>query len=67
MQSVPALRDPKGFEEIHANATALAPWLRGEAARIEEARRLPDDVVDALKRATIPKSIIATDPSGWTK
>ena len=51
MQSLPALREPKGFDEIRANAIALAPWLRSEATRIEEARRLPADVVDALKCA----------------
>ncbi|HSP96780.1 MAG TPA: acyl-CoA dehydrogenase family protein [Candidatus Dormibacteraeota bacterium] len=50
---LPALLDPLGYEQILANATSLAPWLRAAAARIEEQRRLPDDVVDALKRAGV--------------
>jgi alkylation response protein AidB-like acyl-CoA dehydrogenase len=48
---VPQEGTPLGFTEIRDAATAMRPWLRERSADIEAARRLPDDVVDALKAA----------------
>ncbi|MDH3642027.1 MAG: acyl-CoA dehydrogenase family protein [Gammaproteobacteria bacterium] len=45
------LLEPAGFTEILANARAITPYLAARSAEIEEARRLPSDVVDTLKRA----------------
>lgn len=50
-EAAPTPADPLDAQTILANATALAPWLRSRADRIEEARRLPDDVVAALRAA----------------
>ena len=48
---VPQAGGPLGFTEIRAAATAMQPWLRERASAIEAGRRLPEDVVDALKAA----------------
>lgn len=37
-----------GAEEVVKKAAALVPWLSEQAARIEEARRIPDDVAERL-------------------
>jgi 3-hydroxy-9,10-secoandrosta-1,3,5(10)-triene-9,17-dione monooxygenase len=37
-----------GAEEVVKKTAALVPWLCEQAARIEEARRIPDDVADRL-------------------
>jgi len=50
-EAPPAPADPADAASILANARALAPWLRTQGDRIETARRLPDDVVDALRSA----------------
>lgn len=47
----PAMVEPVDFPSILANARTLAPWLRDQSERIEETRRLPPDVVDALRTA----------------
>jgi alkylation response protein AidB-like acyl-CoA dehydrogenase len=47
----PAAQEPVDAPAILANARALAPWLRSQGDRIEATRRLPDDVVAALRGA----------------
>jgi indole-3-acetate monooxygenase len=42
---------PLSPEDILRNARSLAPWLRERGAAIEEARRLPDDVVARMRDA----------------
>ncbi|GIQ76842.1 acyl-CoA dehydrogenase family protein [Bradyrhizobium sp. RD5-C2] len=37
-----------GAEKVLERTAALAPWLGEQAARIEEARRIPDDVAERL-------------------
>jgi alkylation response protein AidB-like acyl-CoA dehydrogenase len=49
------------MEDIYANARSLSPYLRDKAAEIEEARRLPPDVVARVRaaglfRLTMPKT-----------
>ncbi len=48
--SVELLR-PDGFDEIFKNATSLRNWLPQKSDEIEEARRLPADVVRQLVQA----------------
>lgn len=40
--------DVRGAEQVVEKAAALAPWLSEQASRIEEARRIPDDVAERL-------------------
>src|SRR5260221_13474305 len=37
-----------GAEKVLERTAALVPWLGEEAARVEEARRIPDDVAERL-------------------
>jgi len=39
---------PSDGRNVVSGAAALAPWLAEQARRIEEARRIPDDVADRL-------------------
>lgn len=50
-QAMPVFDEPVGFEQILGNAERLAPWLSRRSDEIEQARRLPPDVVDALRTA----------------
>ncbi|WP_426409672.1 acyl-CoA dehydrogenase family protein [Bradyrhizobium ganzhouense] len=40
--------DLRGAEQVVEKTAALVPWLSEQAARIEEARRIPDDVAERL-------------------
>lgn len=40
--------DVRGAEKAVEKTAALVPWLSEQAARIEEARRIPDDVAERL-------------------
>lgn len=40
--------DLRGAERVVEKTAALVPWLSEQAARIEEARRIPDDVAERL-------------------
>jgi alkylation response protein AidB-like acyl-CoA dehydrogenase len=53
MTRTPVAEVPRTAEEILARARALAPVLRARSAEIEQARRLPVDVVDMLRTAGI--------------
>lgn len=44
---VPTSMDAEA-EKVLARTGALAPWLREQAARVEEARRIPGDVAERL-------------------
>src|SRR5258708_20226965 len=37
-----------GAEKVLERTAALVPWLGEQAARVEEARRIPDDVAERL-------------------
>lgn len=58
----PDTRDPRDATSILANARALAPWLRAQGDRIEATRRLPLDVVDALRDAGMFRLCM---PAAW--
>jgi indole-3-acetate monooxygenase len=45
------LSTPMSAADIHANASALGGYLREKSAEIEEARRLPGEVVTRLREA----------------
>ena len=45
------LAEPIGFAEILANARAITPYLAEKSAAIEQARQLPPEVVETLKKA----------------
>ena len=45
------LSTPMSAADIHANARALSGYLREKSAEIEEARRLPGEVVTRLRDA----------------
>ena len=40
--------DVRGAEQVVEKTAALTPWLSEQAARIEEARRIPEDVAERL-------------------
>lgn len=47
----PELKSPDDFDAILYNAKTLRPWLAMQSEAIENARKLPADVVDALIKA----------------
>jgi indole-3-acetate monooxygenase len=53
---------PSSGGEILDAARALQPWLREQSARIEQDRRLPDDVVDRLRATGVFR---AAAPISW--
>ena len=50
-RSEPPPSTPMSAADIHANARALSGYLREKSAEIEEARRLPGEVVTRLRDA----------------
>lgn len=53
---------PNSFEEIHTAVVTLQPWLREQSRRIEDHRRLPDDVVERLRAAGVFRTAA---PASW--
>ncbi|WP_100445906.1 acyl-CoA dehydrogenase family protein [Glycomyces xiaoerkulensis] len=53
---------PKDAGEILERSRKIAPWLREQSERIEQGRRLPDDVVAALKDTGVFRMAF---PSSW--
>ena len=63
--SLPTHREPPaGSEEILDRARKLAPWLREQSDRIEAARRLPADVVEALRDTGVFRMAFPRDWGG---
>src|SRR5437899_6422533 len=50
-ESGEAVGTPMSAADIHANARALSAYLREKSDEIEQARRLPDEVVARLRDA----------------
>lgn len=53
---------PMGASEIYANARALGPYLKEKAAEIDQARRLPEEVVARLRDAGMFRLMM---PKAW--
>ncbi|MFC4335918.1 acyl-CoA dehydrogenase family protein [Salininema proteolyticum] len=53
---------PRDASEILKRAKALAPWLREQSDRIEQNRRLPGDVVEALRDTGVFRMAF---PASW--
>ena len=58
----PDLKSPDNFDAILYNAKTLRPWLSMQSEAIEDARKLPEVVVDALITAGAFRMIM---PQSW--
>ena len=56
--------DQRVTSDCVANARALAPMLAAAAARIEAARELPPDIVDALHQARLFRMLVPCSCGG---
>jgi alkylation response protein AidB-like acyl-CoA dehydrogenase len=64
MTRTPVAELPRTAAELLAGAKALAPLLRERSAEIEQARRLPEDVVDMLRDAGVFRMCVGRELGG---
>ena len=65
MEEMPQdLAAPNSAQEILANAKKVAPWLSQKSDEIEQARRLPNDVVDVLTKTGVFRMNMPTSWNG---
>ncbi|MDG1207078.1 MAG: hypothetical protein P8N51_17045 [Pseudomonadales bacterium] len=55
---------PNSAQDILSNAKKIAPWLTQKSDEIEQARRLPNDVVDIVKKTGVFRMNMPTSWSG---
>ena len=53
---------PNSAQDILGNAKKIAPWLTQKSDEIEQVRRLPNDVVDVLKKTGVFRMNM---PASW--